>query len=272
MNRLHLKFCGLQTPEDVAFINSLSSAGKPAPDYVGFVFAESRRQITKVMAQALRRQLSSRIRTAAVLVNAPVQQAAELVRQGIADVLQLHGDEDEGYIQELRRQVRCPLIRAVRLPVPPRDGSFPDRKRQRLLALQALRDAGEADYYLFDATVPGVYGGSGKAADLALLAELPVDKPFFLAGGLTAESVGKAVAFVRGTKTLASCFYGVDVSGGIETDGRKDPRKMCRFAQALRLAEVPSSQLLRSEPRNGADRHNGESTDRGGSLPADMQV
>lgn len=271
MDRLHLKFCGLKTREDIDCINKLFSAGGAVPDYVGFVMAESRRRIAAADALSLRQRLVVGIQTVAVLVNAPLYEAAELVRQGIADVLQLHGDEDGAYIRKLRQLVSCPLIRAIRLPVLLRDRGCPDRNRQRSVALQALWEAQDADYYLFDASVPGMYGGSGQTPDSTLLGELPIDKPFFLAGGLTAESVGGAISFVRRTKTLSSYFYGVDVSGGIETDGRKDPRKMQRFAQALWLTETPSARLLRRGARSSAGSHSREDTG-GEYVPSDIQV
>lgn len=237
MDKIHLKFCGLRTREEISLVNDLSLAGEAAPDHIGFVFAGSKRRITEEQALMLRSILIPGIRIAAVLVNAPVREAAGLVRKGIADMLQLHGDEDGVYIETLRSLIRCPVIKAIRLPVR-QDTDVSATGQTRKLALQALQEAQAADYYLFDADVPGLYGGSGKRADLTLLADLPVEKPFFLAGGLTAETVGKAIGFLAGAKNLAPYFYGVDVSGGIETKGSKDSEKMKDFAQAVRLAEA----------------------------------
>ncbi len=87
-----VKFCGIRRTEDIEAVNRLK------PDLAGFVFAKSKRQVTKEQAAALKELLDPGIKTVAVLVNMPVEEAAALANTGIADLLQLHGDEDAAYI------------------------------------------------------------------------------------------------------------------------------------------------------------------------------
>lgn len=198
-----IKFCGLMRPADVAAANRLQ------PDYIGFVFApKSRRFVAPDMAKALRAQLAPGIRAVGVFVNEAPEQVVALLEAGIIDLVQLHGQEDEAYIARLRALTHKPLIRAFRVE---------DR--------DSLRQAAQstADFVLLDSGA----GGTGTAFDWTLLEGFA--RPYFLAGGLDADSVGGAVARLHP--------YGVDVSSGIETNGRKDPDKMAAFAAAVRNTE-----------------------------------
>lgn len=215
---IHVKFCGIRREEDVKAVNRLR------PDFAGFVFAKSKRQITAEAAAGLKKQLDSEIKTVAVLVNMPAEEAASLANKGIADLLQLHGDEDAEYIAALRKLTKAKLIKAIRL-----QGNEADRT--------ALKQAEQADFYLFDTFVANTYGGTGKTFSLSSLKNLPIDKPFFLAGGLDADNVVEIIGQVLEDTTLFPYFYGVDVSGGIETDGYKDSVKMETFMRVLRGRE-----------------------------------
>ena len=212
---VHVKFCGIRRPEDIEAVNRLE------PDLAGFVFAKSKRQISKEQAVRLKKQLDPETKTVAVLVNMPSEEAAALANSGIADLLQLHGDEDAAYIAALRKLTKAKLIKAIRLR-----GNEADRT--------ALKQAEQADFYLFDTFVANTYGGTGKTFSLSLLNRLPIDKPFFLAGGLDADNVAGIIGQVQKDATLFPYFYGVDISGGIETDGYKDPIKMDAFMKAIR--------------------------------------
>ncbi len=212
---IKIKFCGVRRPEDIEAVNRLQ------PDFTGFVFAKSKRQITPEAAAGLKRQLDPKIKTVAVLVNMPVDEAAALANSGVADLLQLHGDENEKYIEALRKLTTVEIIKAIRL-----QGTETDR----LL----LREAEKADFYLFDTFVAHTYGGTGKTFSLSLLNSLPVDKPFFLAGGLEVDNVAAIIGQIQQDAKLLPFFYGVDVSGGIETGGEKNPAKMEAFLKAIR--------------------------------------
>ena len=215
-----VKFCGIRRTEDIEAVNRLK------PDLAGFVFAKSRRQITKEQAAALKELLDPGIKTVAVLVNMPVEEAAALANTGIADLLQLHGDEDAAYIAKLKTLTRAKIIKAIRL-----------RSGEPEANAKLLTEAAQADYYLFDTFVADTYGGTGKTFSLSLLKGMRIDKPFFLAGGLDADNVAKIIGQVQKDATLLPNFYGVDVSGGIETDGVKDPIKMEAFMKAIRGKE-----------------------------------
>ncbi|NLV17689.1 MAG: phosphoribosylanthranilate isomerase [Syntrophomonadaceae bacterium] len=198
---IKVKICGLCTVEDAGKVN------RCLPDYVGFVFAEgSKRRITCSQAREMKKMLAAGIRAVGVFVNQEIPMIAGLVREGIIDVVQLHGDESIRDILELRRHVSCPVIKAV-----PVGNTFPARL-----------PAG-ADYLLFD-TATRERGGSGKRFDWALVASVNV--PFFLAGGLNEENVSEALQMISP--------YCVDVSSGVETDGVKDEEKMRRFIRLIR--------------------------------------
>ena len=215
-----VKFCGIRRTEDIEAVNRLK------PDLAGFVFAKSKRQVTKEQAAALKELLDPGIKTVAVLVNMPVEEAAALANTGIADLLQLHGDEDAAYIAKLKTLTRAKIIKAIRL-----------RSGEPEANAKLLTEAVQADYYLFDTFLPDTYGGTGKTFSLSLLNNLLIDKPFFLAGGLDADNVAEIIGQVQKDETLRPNFYGIDVSGGIETDGYKDTIKMEAFMIAIRGKE-----------------------------------
>ncbi len=227
-----VKFCGIRRTEDTEAVNRLK------PDLAGFVFAKSKRQVTKEQAVALKELLDPGIKTVAVLVNMPVEEAAALANTGIADLLQLHGDEDAAYIAKLKTLTRAKIIKAIRL----RSGGLPvqgNGAEERVYTANAglLAEAAQADYYLFDTFVADTYGGTGKTFSLSLLKGMRIDKPFFLAGGLDADNVAEIIRQVQKDATLLPNLYGVDVSGGIETDVVKDPIKMEAFMKTIRGKE-----------------------------------
>ena len=226
-----VKFCGIRRTEDIEAMNRLK------PDLAGFVFAKSKRQVTKEQAAGLKELLDPEIKTVAVLVNMPAEEAAVLANTGIADLLQLHGDEDATYIAKLKTLTGSKIIKAIRL----RNGTLPAQgygkeAEESVYTTNAglLAEAAQADYYLFDTFLPDTYGGTGKTFSVSLLNNLLIDKPFFLAGGLDAGNVAGIIRKVQKDATLLPFFYGVDVSGGIETDGYKDTIKMQAFMKTIR--------------------------------------
>ena len=106
---IRVKFCGIRRTKDIEAVNRLQ------PDFAGFVFAKSKRQVTKGQAAALKELLDPGIKTIAVLVNMPAEEAAALANSGIADMLQLHGDEDAAYITKLKTLTQVKIIKAIRL-------------------------------------------------------------------------------------------------------------------------------------------------------------
>lgn len=197
-----MKICGLRRREDILAVNRL------LPDYIGFVFAGSRRRVSPQQAAALRRELAPQIRAVGVFVNAPADEILALERAGVIDLIQLHGDEDEEYIRRLKEESALPVIRAVRVC-----------SREQIQEADRL----PCDYLLLDTFTKGSYGGSGKQFDWGMIPSLKT--PWFLAGGISLENLSAA---------MACRPFCIDVSSAVETDGWKDPAKMAAMVAAVR--------------------------------------
>ncbi len=198
-----IKICGLTRVEDIVAVN------RWRPDYVGFVFTNSRRQVTCEQARQLKNQLDPRIKAVGVFTNQPVQLIIELCQTGVIDVVQLHGDENEGFIRTLKQKTMCSVIKAVRV-----------QSTEQILQAQKM----SCDLLLLDTYQKGQYGGSGKTFDRRLIPNL--NKPFFLAGGLESKNLAQVVE---------ECHpFGVDVSSGAETDGVKDENKIRGIIEIIR--------------------------------------
>lgn len=203
-----VKICGIRRPEDIQIVNRYT------PEYIGFVFAESRRQVTAQMARQLKENLLPVIRAAGVFVNAPVETIAWLCREKVIDLVQLHGDEDEAYIKNLKKEVAAPVIKAVRV-----------QSQAQLKRADEL----PCDMLLLDTFVKnGAYGGTGETFDQRMIPELI--HPYFIAGGLNAQNIRWAVDNCRP--------YGVDVSSGAETEGVKDEEKIKQVIRSVRMAGI----------------------------------
>ena len=194
-----IKLCGLTRPCDIEYVNEL------LPEYIGFVFApKSRRYISPEKAEVLREHLDDRITPVGVFVDEKIEVIADLIKRKIIDIVQLHGNESEQYIEDLRRVIDCPVIKAFRI----------ESEADIVSANNS-----SADYVLLDSG-----GGTGKVFDHSLLKDIA--RPYFLAGGLTPENVETAI------KQLAP--FAVDASSSLETDGFKDKIKMTSFVNAVR--------------------------------------
>ena len=193
-----IKICGLFRSCDIDFVNEAE------PDYIGFVFAKSPRQVSSSQAMNLRSQLKSGIVPVGVFVNAPPMLIQQLYRQHIIEIAQLHGMEDEAYMQKLKNLCDIPIIKAISV-----------KKTEDIYPWQNS----SADYLLLD----NVGGGTGKAFDWRLIP--PCKKPFFLAGGIGISNIETA---------LSLSPYCVDVSSGAETDGKKDNEKILKLVQKAR--------------------------------------
>lgn len=192
-----VKFCGLKRPCDIAWANELH------PDYAGFVFAGTKRRVSDETAAALRRELDPSIPAVGVFVDDELPHMESLVKKGVIQLIQLHGQEEDALVQQLQTELGVPVIKAFSI------ANQDDIKR----ALES-----RADYILLDQGK----GGTGKAFDWSLLKE--IDRPYFLAGGLTPQNAAQAAKLRP---------YALDVSSGIETDGVKDRDKMTLFMTTL---------------------------------------
>lgn len=194
-----IKLCGLSRPCDIQVVNELK------PEYIGFVFApKSKRYVAPERAKALKQMLDPGIKAVGVFVNEKPETIAGLLNSGIIDIAQLHGNEDNDYILQLRKRTDQPIIRAFRI-------------RAASDIVHAEQSA--ADYVLLDSGA-----GTGTVFDWGLLHS--IKRPYFLAGGLESGNVGAAIRTLRP--------FAVDVSSGIETDGIKDQTKMAAFVAAGR--------------------------------------
>ena len=143
-----VKICGLKTLEDVAIVN------KYRPDYIGFVFAPTKRFVTDEQALAMKKALLPQIQAVGVFVNEPIEHILSLCRQGIIDMIQLHGDETEEYITEIQSKTDTPVIKTVRVQTSEQISSM----------VTPL-----AEYMLFDTYKKDAYGGSGERFPLEIL-------------------------------------------------------------------------------------------------------
>ena len=219
-----IKICGMMRMEDIEAVNEAGA------DFCGLIFAEGRRRtVTPEQAAQLRKALDPSITPVGVFVNQPPALPVQLVQEGVIDWIQLHGEEDASYISRLRALL-ADASPGMRRPVIIQACSVSDR------ADLALAEESAADYILLDHG----RGGTGVAFDWALLAgkaELPGaekcasgsggrPRPFILAGGLHAGNLAGAIARFHP--------FAVDLSSGVETDGRKDPEKIRKCVQIVR--------------------------------------
>lgn len=201
-----VKICGIKNLQDVQAVNRYK------PDFAGFVFYPlSKRYVSLIVARRLKAALNRHIKTVGVFVNAPMKEIAAAAELGIIDLVQLHGDEGNAYIAELKKICKLPIIKAVRV----QDES--DIKRA---------DYYDCDYLLFDTYSQSAYGGTGRQFNTQLLKGVKIHKPYFIAGGLNADNVRHAI---KGLKPFA-----VDVSGGVETDAGKDVAKIKAFIKQVK--------------------------------------
>ena len=199
---MKIKICGLCREADISFAN------EALPDFIGFVFAPSRRQVSPSQAARFRDRLKEPIIPVGVFVNAPIADIKALFADGVIALAQLHGTEDPAYLSALKACCTVPVIQAIRVEGP--DDLVPGQ-RQDLLADYLLLDSGP--------------GGTGQPFQWDLLRTLRPAPPYFLAGGITLDNLGEALGYRP---------YGIDVSGGAETQGCKDPVKMVRLVQRVR--------------------------------------
>jgi phosphoribosylanthranilate isomerase len=200
---MKIKICGIFRDEDIDYIN------EAMPDYTGFVFATSKRKVSPVQAERLRRRLAEGVTPVGVFVNAPVEDIIALYRDGVISIAQLHGSEDETYIKRLKEESAkggaiVPVIKVIR-------GGELARGTQLTT---------DANYYLFDSGA-----GSGLNFDWNVLTALKCDKPWFLAGGINTGNIEQAMSFKP---------FCIDISGGAETNGIKDREKVVQLTAMAR--------------------------------------
>ena len=223
-----IKICGLKRPEDVDYVNQY------LPDYAGFVFAGSKRRVTDEQAEELSRKLDERIIPVGVFVNEPVEHIVNLVEKGIIRIVQLHGDEDEAYILKLREALKKTIYESGEAAEKIRGQNKKEIikiiKAVRVQSREQILEAAKlpCDYLLLDTWQKDAYGGCGKQFDKSLIPS-GLTIPYFLAGGLSAENIQENIEICHP--------YAVDVSSAMETDGKKDKKKIQKFIERVRKHE-----------------------------------
>ncbi len=197
-----IKICGMVRPCDIDYVNEAN------PDYTGFIFANTRRLITKQQAKEYKSRLNPSIKAVGVFVDDSIQKISEYANEGIIDIIQLHGHEDADYINKLKKNTGCDIIKAIRVT----DAG----------SIQLAKEL-PADYFLLDAYSKDSPGGTGTSFDWSLICELP--KPFFLAGGLNPDNIEAALKLEP---------FGLDISSGVETNGFKDKNKMIEIVRRIK--------------------------------------
>ena len=218
-----VKMCGISKVETIPAVVDAK------PDYMGLVFASSKRQVTveqaKTLAEELHKQYAARynsgadqsdtdeIKTVGVFVNETLDNLVAIANEVNLDVVQLHGDEDETFIQSLKECTNVEVWKAVQI---------------RSAADAEKWIDSSADMLLFDAYHKDERGGTGEVFDWSSLDEF--ERPFMLAGGIDSTNVARAIRTVRP--------YGIDISSGIETEGVKDDEKIKAFTNIVRTISL----------------------------------
>ena len=195
-----IKICGIKRLEDIEMVNRYK------PDYIGFVFADSKRKVSHNLAKELRNNLDSDIIPVGVFVDSPQDEILRLFDDGIIEIAQLHGSESEQYILDLKKRTNGELkiINAIEMT--------------QEIDLLEYNDS-NSDYLLLDSGK-----GSGKTFDWSLIRK-DIKKEFFLAGGLNSENVTQAINEFNP--------YAIDLSSSLETDGFKDENKIKEIMEVI---------------------------------------
>lgn len=197
MNNVKIKFCGLFREDDIEYVNKLN------PDYIGFVFAKSKRQITKEKAIDLKNKLKSNIKAVGVFVDEDIEKIIDLLSNGVIDIAQLHGNEREEDIKTIKDKSKKQVIKAIRVT------STED--------IEIWKNSC-ADFLLLDNGQ-----GTGKTFNWNNIKSF--NRAFFLAGGLSIDNIKEAIEKVSP--------MAIDISSGIESNGVKDYEKMKEVMKIL---------------------------------------
>ncbi len=225
-----VKMCGISKVETIPAVVDAK------PDYMGLVFAPSKRQVTvdqaKTLVEELHKQYANRynrdaeqysnqtlihqefIKTVGIFVNEMLDNLVTIATEVNLDAVQLHGDEDEAFIQSLKERTNVEVWKAVQI---------------RSAADAEVWIDSSADMLLFDAYHKDERGGTGEVFDWSCLDDF--ERPFMLAGGIDSTNVARAIRTVRP--------YGIDISSGIETEGVKNDEKIKAFTNIVRTIAMP---------------------------------
>ncbi len=213
-----VKVCGIKRIEDVEFLNKLQ------PEYAGFVFCKSKRQISLEFGKVLIEKLDSRIKKVGVFQDNPLEEVRYTAEALKLDVIQLHGSEDENYIKNL---YPFNIWKSISVNVPDYvEENFKDKVEFYKAAINKISKYNIKAVLIDSSTKGSKGGGTGISFNWDILKNMTLTKPIVLAGGLDACNVGKAIEIVKP--------YAVDVSSGVEENGIKSFEKIEQFIEKAR--------------------------------------
>ena len=201
-----IKVCGIKNRETFEHLETLGA------DYVGFVFAKSKRQVTAEQAAEIVQGIARRAKLVGVFVDEHPDEIVRIAETAGLDILQMHGDESPELCSQLRERTGLQVWKAW--------GVRHDESDAALASYQ-----GAVDAVLLD----NERGGTGTRFPWEAISQLRTyvpGVPLFVAGGLHADNVGELLA--------NHAADGVDVSSGVETDGAKDSKKIAQFVRKVR--------------------------------------
>ena len=204
-----IKICGLKRQEDIEYVNEL------LPDYIGFVFARSSRQVDSNLAKQLGKGLDRRIKKVGVFVNEDIEQVKKIAKDVSLDVLQFHGDEDKAYLSNFKDFI---IWKSKSIDV-----SMKNVEQDIIEKINGY----PIDGVVLDSSIKGSTGGIGQSFNWNLLQSLNIEKKLILAGGLSVDNVRKAIDIAKP--------YAVDISSGVETNNVKDFNKIKKFIKKVRV-------------------------------------
>lgn len=247
-----IKICGIKSFKDIGYVN------EAMPDYIGFVFAKGKRHVDFNRAYLLKAELDKRIKAVGVFVNEDIDFIKKCCTVGVIDIIQLHGDEDDEYIRQLKISISKPIIKAFRVRSLPGKKTNPHSEilQSQSTDIASLNESTSSnndfissynttnevdfpktntllvpdkmsaliDFPLFDTFSESAYGGTGESFNWEIIKNY--EKPFFLAGGLNIDNIEKAIS-------TATPFC-VDISSGVETNGIKDRQKINDIVKLVR--------------------------------------
>lgn len=210
---VRVKICGISREEDIIYVN------KYLPDYIGFVFAKSKRQVSPVKAMMLIEKTDERVKKTGVFVNEEADEVLRITKECRLNAVQLHGDESPSYVSRLKKYCDASssteVWKAIRI-----------KSTDSITAMKEYN----ADCFVLDAYSENSYGGEGKTFEWSLAKRAKKYGRIMLAGGLNPQNILMAIDTV--------CPFAVDASSGLETNGVKDETKIGDFIYLARYGSI----------------------------------
>lgn len=205
---MEIKICGITSIEEIKYVNKLK------PEYIGLVFTESKREISKEKAQTLTKLLDKEIRVVGVFRNNSLSEIKNIIEEVKLDIIQIHGDEDENFIEKLRKSIGEEI------------------KIWKGISIESEEDLNKniylkVDNFILDSGNPG----SGESFNWDIIKKNNMELKFFLAGGVNLSNIDEIIKNIKP--------YGIDVSSGVESldelgNRRKDFYKMKNLIEKVR--------------------------------------